>query len=57
MNTLYLQIIWSPISDGPLPSKLQKVDLPVLENKECEKMYERAGYRYYEEFLDTGASL
>jgi len=33
--------------DGPLPSTLQKVDLPVLENKECEKMYERAGYREF----------
>ena len=33
------------ISEGPLPSVLQEVDLPIVNNKECENMYERAGYR------------
>jgi hypothetical protein len=32
-------------TDGPLPSVLQEVDLPIMENTECESMYEKAGYR------------
>ena len=31
--------------DGPLPAVLQEVDLPVISNADCEKMYERAGFR------------
>jgi hypothetical protein len=34
-----------PFSDGPLPSVLQEVDLPIIENSLCESMYEKAGYR------------
>lgn len=30
--------------DGPLPSKLQEVSVPVIENKICETMYRSAGY-------------
>ena len=32
-------------SDGPLPSKMQKVTLPIINNTECELMYEKAGFR------------
>ena len=32
-------------ADGPLPAVLQEVDLPVISNSDCEKMYERAGFR------------
>ena len=32
-------------SDGPLPSKMQKVTLPIINNTECEMMYEKAGFR------------
>jgi len=31
--------------DGPLPSKMQKVTLPIINNTECELMYEQAGFR------------
>jgi len=31
--------------DGPLPSKMQKVTLPIINNTECELMYEKAGFR------------
>jgi len=31
--------------DGPLPSKMQKVTLPIINNTECEMMYEKAGFR------------
>jgi len=31
--------------DGPLPSKMQKVTLPIINNTECERMYETAGFR------------
>ncbi|KAK2721520.1 uncharacterized protein LOC136035579 [Artemia franciscana] len=35
---------WGRLSEGgPLPNILQKVNLPILSNKECEQMYERAG--------------
>ena len=33
------------LSDGPLPSKMQKVTLPIINNTECELMYEKAGFR------------
>ena len=33
------------LSDGPLPSKMQKVTLPIINNTECELMYEQAGFR------------
>jgi hypothetical protein len=31
-------------SDGPLPSKMQQVSVPVINNTDCENMYRRAGY-------------
>jgi len=31
--------------DGPLPSKMQKVALPIINNTQCEMMYEVAGFR------------
>jgi len=31
-------------TDGPLPSKMQQVSVPVINNTECENMYRRAGY-------------
>jgi len=31
--------------DGPLPAVLQEVDLPIINNTECEAMYEKAGFR------------
>lgn len=31
-------------TDGPLPSKMQQVPVPVINNTECENMYRRAGY-------------
>jgi hypothetical protein len=31
-------------SDGPLPSVMQEVDLPVINNTACERMYRDAGY-------------
>jgi len=31
--------------DGPLPSVLQEVPLPIINNTQCENMYEKAGYR------------
>ena len=33
-----------PFLDGPLPSVMQEVDLPVINNTECELMYKDAGY-------------
>jgi len=30
--------------DGPLPSKMQQVSVPVINNTDCENMYRRAGY-------------
>ena len=35
----------SLFADGPLPSKMQKVTLPIINNTECEMMYEKAGFR------------
>lgn len=32
------------ISDGPLPSVLQEVSVPVINNSVCETMYRSAGY-------------
>jgi hypothetical protein len=32
------------ISDGPLPSVLQEVSVPVINNTVCETMYRSAGY-------------
>ena len=32
------------ISEGPLPSVLQEVSLPIITNNECEGMYRKAGY-------------
>ena len=32
-------------TDGPLPAVLQEVDLPIINNTECEAMYEKAGFR------------
>jgi hypothetical protein len=43
----------SHISDGPLPSVLQEVDLPIIENSLCESMYEKAGYRYSSKDCDS----
>merc|ERR1711874_637974 len=31
--------------DGPLPAVLQEVSLPIINNTECEAMYEKAGFR------------
>ena len=33
------------ITDGPLPAVLQEVDLPIINNTQCEAMYEKAGFR------------
>ena len=33
------------ITDGPLPAVLQEVSLPIINNTECEAMYEKAGFR------------
>ncbi|KAI2805933.1 Suppressor of tumorigenicity 14 protein [Blomia tropicalis] len=30
--------------DGPLPNVIQHVEVPIINNKECEEMYQRAGY-------------
>ena len=32
------------IAEGPLPSVLQEVSLPIINNDECEGMYRDAGY-------------
>lgn len=32
------------LTDGPLPSVMQKVPVPVITNRECEVMYRHAGY-------------
>ena len=32
------------ISDGPLPGILHEVDLPIINNNDCEGMYRDAGY-------------
>jgi len=44
--------------EGPLPSVLQEVDLPIVNNTECENMYEKAGYREHipEIFICAGYS-
>ena len=31
-------------AEGPLPSVLQEVSLPIITNNECEGMYRKAGY-------------
>jgi hypothetical protein len=31
-------------AEGPLPSVIQEVDLPIINNNDCEKMYRDAGY-------------
>lgn len=31
-------------TDGPLPDVIQHVDVPIITNNECEKMYKNAGY-------------
>lgn len=36
--------ILCPLSDGPLPSTMQEVDLPIINNTMCESMYRDAGY-------------
>ena len=33
------------ITDGPLPAVLQEVDLPIINNSQCEAMYVEAGFR------------
>ena len=33
------------LADGPLPAVLQEVDLPIINNTQCEHMYEAAGFR------------
>lgn len=33
-----------PLSDGPLPDVIQHVDVPIITNNECEKMYKNAGF-------------
>ena len=38
-------ILYNIFSDGPLPAVLQEVDLPIINNTECEAMYEKAGFR------------
>lgn len=37
---------WPSITnaDGPLPDVIQHVDVPIITNNECEKMYKNAGY-------------
>ena len=32
------------ISDGPLPSVLQEVSLPIITNEQCEEMFRFAGH-------------
>ena len=39
-----IQQILCPPSDGPLPSTMQEVDLPIINNTMCESMYRDAGY-------------
>nr|XP_053653090.1 serine protease filzig-like isoform X1 [Cherax quadricarinatus]XP_053653091.1 serine protease filzig-like isoform X1 [Cherax quadricarinatus] len=43
-NTGYVTGWGRLYEDGPLPSVLQKVPVPVITNKECEDMYRAAGY-------------
>ena len=33
------------ITDGPQPAVLQEVSLPIINNTECEAMYEKAGFK------------
>ena len=33
------------VADGPLPAVLQEVDLPIINNTQCETMYEKAGFK------------
>ena len=35
---------YPPLTDGPLPSTMQEVDLPIINNTMCESMYRDAGY-------------
>ena len=35
---------FSIISDGPLPSVLQEVSLPIITNEQCEEMFRFAGH-------------
>ena len=37
-------IVLFSLSDGPLPSTMQEVDLPIINNTMCESMYRDAGY-------------
>ena len=40
-----LLLLWLLFSlDGPLPSVMQEVDLPIINNTRCEGMYRDAGY-------------
>lgn len=40
-----LIVIYRSFADGPLPAVLQEVDLPIINNTQCEAMYEKAGFR------------
>lgn len=42
----FISLYWSitPHKDGPLPSVLQEVTVPVIKNDICEGMYRAAGY-------------
>ena len=39
-----IQSVFRSFLDGPLPSVMQEVDLPIINNTMCEKMYRDAGY-------------
>ena len=38
------EVKWHNISDGPLPSVLQEVSLPIITNEQCEEMFRSAGH-------------
>ena len=40
----WICINWNSVAGGPLPSVLQEVDLPIINNTMCEDMYRKAGY-------------